>query len=78
MDFAATIGKPVRYGMLFETIRRVTNDAPEEAARPAAAHVRPQPLADVHPLRILIAEDNRINQKVAVRLLDELPLEAAA
>ena len=68
----ATIGCPVRHGHLAAALRRAIGGA----ASAHGARTDPQgldgQLGRRLPLRILLAEDNRINQKVSLKLLERL------
>ena len=72
--FAAYLAKPLRQSQLFDTL--VTLLAPDGPARPAPRKPdMPKTDAEMarrHPLRILLAEDNLVNQKLATRLLEQM------
>jgi len=75
--FAATLAKPLRQSQLFDTL--VTLLGHDAALRPAQAPAKPKidaALARRHPLRILLAEDNVVNQKLALRLLQQMGYRA--
>jgi CheY-like chemotaxis protein len=75
--FAATLAKPLRQSQLFDTL--VSLLAHEAAPQRAAAPVKPTmdaQMAERHPLRILLAEDNLVNQKLALRLLQQMGYRA--
>ena len=68
LGFSAYLTKPIKQADLWRAIQRAldTDAAPAPAPRPPAQ--RP---AKTIPLRILLAEDNPMNQKLAVRLLEK-------
>ncbi len=75
--FAAYLAKPVRPSALFDTLMNVFHFETAEA-QPVE---RDKPLIDSgmaarHPLRILLAEDNAVNQKLALRLLQRMGYRA--
>jgi CheY-like chemotaxis protein len=76
--FDAYLAKPLRQSQLFDTL--VTVFAPKdgdtsETTNPSGLKAEPK-LADAHPLRILLAEDNLVNQKLALRLLEQMGYRA--
>ncbi len=67
--FAVSLNKPVKTGQLYEAFRQTLN----QSAR-ADAGGKPGPRGDVprQSLRILLAEDNPVNQRVALLMLERL------
>jgi CheY-like chemotaxis protein len=76
--FKAFLGKPLRQSHLFDTlVTLLAADEPVAPAREPAAKPQIDPaLAQRHPLRILVAEDNVVNQKLALRLLQQMGYRA--
>jgi CheY-like chemotaxis protein len=75
--FTAVLAKPLRQSQLFDTLVGLL--AHEAAPHPAAAPPKPKMdfrMAERHPLRILLAEDNVVNQKLALRLLSQMGYRA--
>jgi signal transduction histidine kinase/DNA-binding response OmpR family regulator/putative methionine-R-sulfoxide reductase with GAF domain len=75
--FAATLAKPLRQSQLFDTLVSLLSE--DATPRPATAPVKPRidaEMAKRHPLRILLAEDNVVNQKLAMRLLLQMGYRA--
>jgi CheY-like chemotaxis protein len=76
--FNAYLGKPLRQSHLFDTLVGLLGDEPAslgDGARPVPAALDPA-LAARQPLRILLAEDNVVNQKLALRLLQQMGYRA--
>jgi len=74
---AAWLAKPVKPSGLHDTLATILLRG--EVRLPALASADPaapgdagRPLGERHPLRILLAEDNAVNQKLALRLLGQL------
>jgi CheY-like chemotaxis protein len=77
--FNAYLAKPLRQSNLFDTL--MTLAAHTGAGAPAREPVATKPkidggMAARHPLRILLAEDNVVNQKLALRLLQQMGYRA--
>jgi PAS domain S-box-containing protein len=73
LGIAGYISKPIKLGALFDLL--VERLHGRQAARPAVSsqHVN---LAEQHPLAILLAEDNPVNQRVATLMLQRLGYRA--
>jgi len=70
--FATCLTKPIKPAQLLETLIRVHSGARTmQQTKPAHAKLDPQ-LAQRLPLRILLCDDNLINQKVASRVLGQM------
>jgi len=74
--FDAYLAKPMHQSNLFDTlvgiVGRETAPAPLEAVAPSID----REMAARHPLRILLAEDNVVNQKLALRILQRMGYRA--
>ena len=74
--FGAYLMKPMRQSQLFDAlVGLLLHDIPERPVLPAKPSMDPG-MAARHPLRILLAEDNVVNQKLALRLLQQLGYRA--
>jgi signal transduction histidine kinase/DNA-binding response OmpR family regulator len=75
--FAAYLGKPIKPSQLFDTLAGLFADQPNAEKRAAPAKLLMDPeMANNHPLRILLAEDILVNQKLALRLLQQMGYRA--
>ena len=75
--FAARLAKPLRQSQLFDTLVTllVHDAAPRHVAARAKSRIDAE-MASRHALRILLAEDNAVNQKLALRLLQQMGYRA--
>jgi CheY-like chemotaxis protein len=75
--FNAALAKPLRQSQLFDTLASLLVQDQAPKAAPTAAKPRMDAgMAERHPLRILLAEDNVVNQKLALRLLQQMGYRA--
>jgi PAS domain S-box-containing protein len=75
--FAAYLHKPIKPSQLFDALVSVlTERAVHVRERGTARRELDAEMARRHPLRILLAEDNVVNQKVALRLLGQMGYRA--
>jgi CheY-like chemotaxis protein len=74
--FAAFLTKPVKPKHLFATLTRLfDNTAVAVQTSILKREIDPE-MGRRHPLRLLLAEDNLVNQKVALRILERLGYRA--
>ncbi len=74
--FSAFVNKPVKASQLLNALQEVLNRTEEVAPAPPRAVIFDAEMATGHPLSILVVEDNPINRKVALRMLQRLGYEA--
>jgi PAS domain S-box-containing protein len=76
VEFAAYLTKPIKPSQLHDTLMNVFGAAPARVQAPAPREEPVERLAERVPLRILVAEDNVVNQQLALLLLKKLGYQA--
>jgi signal transduction histidine kinase/DNA-binding response OmpR family regulator len=74
--FSAHLTKPIRQSQLYDTLVGLFAQEAPKAAPIAASSKLDSGMANRHPLRILLAEDNVVNQKLALRILQQMGYRA--
>jgi PAS domain S-box-containing protein len=67
----ASIMKPIKQSELLDTILSAVSTAPVRVGRRSHGARASAPLPKLAPLRVLLAEDNVVNQRLAVRILEK-------
>ena len=71
--FSAYLTKPIKQSQLFDTLVGLFIRSDEDEKKITTERFKPDPqMAARHPLKILLAEDNAVNQKLALRLLEQM------
>ncbi|MBN1453428.1 MAG: GAF domain-containing protein [Anaerolineales bacterium] len=77
IGFAAYLTKPLKPSALFDALAGIFAQQPVAVPKTDTAKPALDPeMAKKHPLRILLAEDNQVNQKLALRLLEQMGYRA--
>jgi PAS domain S-box-containing protein len=76
VEFAASLRKPIRPSQLYDALMSVFGATPTGVQAPAPPEGPVGQLAERVPLRILVAEDNVVNQQLALLLLKKLGYRA--
>ncbi len=71
--FAAVLTKPVKQSQLFDVLVSLLTKG---SATEVKAPVDTTTLGETHPLRILLAEDNNVNQQIALLVLESMGYRA--
>jgi signal transduction histidine kinase/DNA-binding response OmpR family regulator/HPt (histidine-containing phosphotransfer) domain-containing protein len=80
IGFAAYLTKPIKRSVLYDCLATITGMRKEATDEDSASIVTKHSITDAQKrkVRILLAEDNMINQKVALNILDKLGYRADA
>jgi CheY-like chemotaxis protein len=76
LDLAATLTKPVRQSQLYDCLVGIMSKEQEPSDVKSAASPGTDEIAPTARYRVLVAEDNAVNQKVARRMLEKLGYRA--
>ncbi len=76
LGFANHLTKPLKPSQLFDALMGVLSKKPTSVKAPKIKTQLDPAMAKNHPLRILLTEDNAVNQKVALRILQQIGYRA--
>jgi PAS domain S-box-containing protein len=76
VDFVAQLTKPIKASQLYEVLMRVFGEIPEEVSPARAEGGSGAASAQRTQLKILLADDNAVNQQVALALLAKMGYRA--
>src|SRR5207249_5560981 len=77
VGFSAHLMKPIKPSQLFDALAGALAGLPTRVEKRTPSRFALDPaMAHRHPLRILLAEDNVVNQKLALRLLEQMGYRA--
>jgi CheY-like chemotaxis protein len=77
-EFTATLTKPVKLSHLHDTLKTVLSGKGKKTKKPTELPAKfGVEISAQYPLRILLAEDNIVNQKVALRYLERIGYKAS-
>ncbi|TAH48927.1 MAG: GAF domain-containing protein [Chloroflexota bacterium] len=74
--FAAQISKPIKPSQVYDALVNLLSHETITTPTGGTAMALDPMLAQKHPLHILLAEDNAVNQKLALRLLEQMGYRA--
>ena len=74
--FSAYVSKPIKQSQLYNIILNVTFKDSQEAIDEEVKNVLDRNMSEKVPMRILVAEDNIINQKLILKILAQLGYKA--
>ncbi len=79
-DFSACLNKPIKQSQLYNVLMNILGGDPLEVRLPDETRLKPSKdiplLAKTLPLKILLAEDHLVNQKVALQILQRMGYRA--
>jgi CheY-like chemotaxis protein len=76
LEFAAYLTKPIKPSALYDAFARIFAGGTASPKPELSKPVMDAELGKRHPLRILLAEDNAVNQKLALRILEQMGYRA--
>ncbi len=77
LNLSAFLNKPIKHLQLYETISSVLNNSNKVTAERGKRNLKiDREFGHNFPLKILLAEDNVVNQKVALRILERMGFRA--
>jgi len=76
VEFAAYLTKPVKSSQLYDMLMGIFAGQPSRARETVSRLQFDSEMGCRHPLHILLAEDNVVNQKVALRILERMGYRA--
>jgi signal transduction histidine kinase/DNA-binding response OmpR family regulator len=76
-EFAAFLNKPVKQSHLYNVLIQIVSEQPCKVKHSPDQNLKLDPkIAEQLPLRILVAEDNKVNQQLALQLLGRMGYRA--